>query len=471
VRLTKLICTLGPSSQGRVAELIEAGMDVARINCSHGRREDHDRLLNAVRDAAGGRRIGVMADLSGPKVRLGEVDGGETALEAAARFVLRSEGPMPGTAEGASTTHPGLSADLEPGDRVLLADGAVELRVVDTAGGDVVTEVVRGGPVRSRAGVNVPSERLSLPAITPKDEEDLRWALDARVDMVAQSFVRRAHDVRALVALMGRPRPTLVAKIETRPAVEDAQAILATADAVMVARGDLGAETALEEIPVIQKQLVATANRAATPAVVATQMLESMTSAPRPTRAEAGDVAGAVFDGADAILLSGETAIGAYPVEAARTAARILEVTETAGRQLPPVGTGTGRPGARGAAAGSSRGGAGPPGRGDGRGVLHAERADRAAPLGRSPWRAGLRVLGRSPRRGTDDASARRDAAGDGGARGHRRHDRGDGRRPPAGGPGRGRRPRGDGGLLAGRPHAREPSEGPSGRFALRRTR
>jgi pyruvate kinase len=338
VRLTKLICTLGPSSEGRVADLIEAGMDVARINCSHGRREDHDRLVTAVRDAAGGRRIGVMADLSGPKVRLGEVDGGETALEAAARFVLRSDGPMPGTAEGASTTYPGLAADLEPGDRVLLADGAVELRVVDTAGGDVVTEVVRGGQVRSRAGVNVPSERLSLPAITPKDEEDLRWALDARVDMVAQSFVRRAHDVRALAALMGRPRPTLVAKIETRPAVEDAQAILATADAVMVARGDLGAETALEEIPVIQKQLVATANRAATPAVVATQMLESMTSAPRPTRAEAGDVAGAVFDGADGILLSGETAIGAYPVEAARTAVRILEVAETAGANFLPWG-------------------------------------------------------------------------------------------------------------------------------------
>jgi pyruvate kinase len=339
VRLTKLVCTLGPASEGRVGELIDAGMDVARINCSHGRRADHDRLLAAVREAAaGGRRIGVMADLSGPKVRLGELEGDETTLETGARFVLRAEAAGAGTAEGASTTYPGLAQDLEPGDRVLLADGAVELRVVNVTGGGAVTEVVRGGSVRSRAGVNVPSERLGLPAITPKDEEDLRWALEAGVDMVAQSFVRRAYDVRALAALMGQHRPLLVAKIETRPAVEDAEAILAAADAVMVARGDLGAETAIEEIPVIQKQLVATANLAATPAVVATQMLESMTSAPRPTRAEAGDVAGAVFDGADAILLSGETAIGSYPVEATRTAARILESAETTGAEFLPSG-------------------------------------------------------------------------------------------------------------------------------------
>ena len=339
MRLTKLVCTLGPASEGRVGGLIDAGMDVARINCSHGRRADHDRLLAAVREAAaGGRRIGVMADLSGPKVRLGELEGDETTLETGARFVLRAEAAGAGTTEGASTTYPGLAQDLEPGDRVLLADGAVELRVVNVTGGGAVTEVVRGGSVRSRAGVNVPSERLGLPAITPKDEEDLRWALEAGVDMVAQSFVRRAYDVRALAALMGQHRPLLVAKIETRPAVEDAEAILAAADAVMVARGDLGAETAIEEIPVIQKQLVATANLAATPVVVATQMLESMTSAPRPTRAEAGDVAGAVFDGADAILLSGETAIGSYPVEATRTAARILESAETTGAEFLPSG-------------------------------------------------------------------------------------------------------------------------------------
>jgi pyruvate kinase len=186
--------------------------------------------------------------------------------------------------------------------------------------------------------VNVPSERLSIPAITPKDEEDLAWAVLAEVDMVAQSFVRAAFDVRALAGLIGDPRPVLVAKIETKPAVEDAAAIMRAADGVMVARGDLGVEMALEEIPLHQKRLVSLANRAAIPVVVATQMLESMTASPRPTRAEAGDVAGAVFDGADAIMLSGETAIGQYPVEAARTAARILQAAETAGAEFLPTG-------------------------------------------------------------------------------------------------------------------------------------
>jgi pyruvate kinase len=321
-----------------VGELIEAGMDVARINCSHGDRDDHDRLLRAVRSAVeeAGRTVGVMADLSGPKVRLREVEDGEITLETGARFVLRSAGG--GDPTGAATTHPGLAGELEPGDRVLLADGAAELRVLDAAGGEVVTEVVRGGTVRSRAGVNVPSERLGIPAITPKDEEDLAWAVRAGVDMVAQSFVRRAFDVRALSGLIGEPRPLVVAKIETKAAVEDAAAIMQAADGVIVARGDLGVETALEEIPVHQKRLVDMANRAAVPVVVATQMLESMLTAPRPTRAEAGDVAGAVFDGADAIMLSGETAIGDYPIEAARTAARILAAAQTTGAEFLPAG-------------------------------------------------------------------------------------------------------------------------------------
>jgi pyruvate kinase len=338
MRATKLVCTLGPASEERVADLVGAGMDVARINCSHGQREDHDRLLAAVRAAAdlAGAPIGVMADLSGPKIRLGDVRDGELTLEAGDRFVLRPDGV--GDTSSAATTHPGLAADLEPGDRVLLADGAVELRIVEEAGRTVVTEVVRGGIVRSRAGVNVPSERLSVPAITPKDEEDLRWALRAGVDMVAQSFVRHARDVRALSALCAEPRPVLVAKLETRAAVDDAGAILDAADAAIVARGDLGVEAALEEIPVFQKRLVALANAVARPVIVATQMLESMTRSPVPTRAEAQDVAQAVFDGADAILLSAETAIGDYPVEATRTAARILETAETKGAEFLPAG-------------------------------------------------------------------------------------------------------------------------------------
>jgi pyruvate kinase len=329
---TKLVCTLGPASADRVPELVAAGMSVARINLTHGGRDQHEALLRAVRSAAqeSGRPVGVMTDLSGPKVRLGELDGGEVLLRTGDRFVLRPRTLDGGDGTGAGVSHPDLGSDLEPGDRVLLADGAVELRVAET-GAEVVTDIVRGGPIRSRAGVNVPSERLSLPAITPKDEEDIRWMLRAGVDMVAQSFVRHDYDVRALAGLLGDPRPLLVAKVETRPAVDAAEAILESADAVMVARGDLGVETALEEIPVLQKRLVALASAMAKPAIIATQMLESMTRNPQPTRAEASDAAGAVFEGADAILLSAETAVGDHPVQAALTASRILEVAETQG--------------------------------------------------------------------------------------------------------------------------------------------
>ncbi len=339
MRATKLVCTLGPASEGKVPDLVAAGMDVARINLSHGTAEGRARMLEAVREASrsAGRDVGIMADLSGPKIRLGELADGETTLVTGSRFVLRADG-VRGDATGAATNYAELAQDLEPGDRILLADGAAELKVLELAGDDLVTEVVRGGPIRSRVGVNVPSEHLRLPAITPKDEEDLVWALGAEVDMIAQSFVRRAGDVRALQALCGEPRPLLIAKIETRGAVEDIDAILDGADAVMVARGDLGVEMALEEIPVIQKRLVAAANQVAKPVIIATQMLESMTRALRPTRAEVGDVAGAVFDAADAILLSAETAIGSYVTESAATAARILEVAETEGaRFLPPA--------------------------------------------------------------------------------------------------------------------------------------
>ena len=333
MRATKLVCTIGPASEGRLPELVAGGMDVARINCSHGSREDRDRYVAAVRDAAGaaGKAVGIMADLSGPKVRLLELQDGQVELPTGGRFVLRGETDGPGDVTSAATTYPGLAGDLEPGDRVLLADGAAALRVLESASGAVVTEVVRGGKVRSRAGVNVPSERLGLPAITPKDQEDLAWALGASVDMVAQSFVRTADDVASLLAMMPEPRPLLVAKIETSSAVTEAPAILGQADAIIVARGDLGVEASLEEIPVIQKKLIDQSRKAAVPVIIATQMLESMTASPRPTRAEASDVAGAVFEGADAILLSAETAIGSYPAEAAQTGARIVEVAETAG--------------------------------------------------------------------------------------------------------------------------------------------
>ncbi|HET9723115.1 MAG TPA: pyruvate kinase [Actinomycetota bacterium] len=329
-RRAKLVCTLGPATADRAAvmDLIGAGTDVFRVNLSHGDAEEHAALVATVRAAAedSGTEPAVMADLPGPKIRLGELGQEPVRLEAGSTFVLRADG-APGDATGASTTYAGLGRDVQAGDRILLADGAVEL-CVRQVGAEVVTDVVRSGSVRSGAGVNVPAERLSLPAITERDRASLTTALDMGVDLVAQSFVRSAADVIGLRALMGWREVPIVAKIETRPAVESIDAILAQADAIMVARGDLGVELPMEEIPVLQKELLRSARAVGRPAIVATQMLESMIHAPRPTRAEASDVANAVLDGADAIMLSGETAIGEYPVAAAAAAERIAAVAE-----------------------------------------------------------------------------------------------------------------------------------------------
>ncbi len=331
MRRIKLVCTLGPSTGTReaVRALAEAGADVLRVNLSHGEPEQHDELIGHVRAVADELdfELSVMTDLPGPKIRLGTVDPDPLRLEAGSRFVLRAEGG-PGDPEGAATTYPGLARDVRAGDRILLADGAVELTVVSTDGGQVLTEVVRSGGVRSGGGVNVPAERLGLPAITDRDREALGRALEAGTDLVAQSFVRAAADLTGLRALMGSRSVPIVAKIETRPAVDDFARIVEQADAVMVARGDLGVELPLEEIPILQKELLREARTAGKPVIVATQMLESMTRAPRPTRAEATDVANAVLDGTDAIMLSGETAIGEYPIEAAAAAVRIAEVAE-----------------------------------------------------------------------------------------------------------------------------------------------
>ncbi len=328
---TKLVCTLGPATATArdVLALAEAGCDVFRVNLSHGEPEEHAGSIARVREASDalGADLAVMTDLPGPKIRLGDLEQEPQRLETGGTFVLRS-GDVRGDATGAPTTHHGLADDLEPGDRILLSDGAVELEVVDADGPDVRTRVVRGGPIRSRAGVNVPAERLGLPAITDRDRACLEVALDSGVDLVAQSFVRSARDLVDLRELMGTRSTPIVAKIETRPAVDDFESVLEVADAVMVARGDLGVELPLEEIPVLQKELLRAARVAGTPAIVATQMLESMTRAPRPTRAEASDVANAVLDGTDAIMLSGETAIGEFPVEAALAAVRIARAAE-----------------------------------------------------------------------------------------------------------------------------------------------
>jgi pyruvate kinase len=336
-RRTKLVCTIGPASIDRVDELVAAGMDVARINFSHGTPVEHMRAAQRVREAATGadRAVAVLIDLSGPKIRLGDLDA-DVELEPGATFDLHPE-PWPhGGPDGAHVSR-ALTDELAPGDRILLADGAAELRVAST---DAVvhTEVVRGGTIRSNAGVNVPAERLTGPSLTEQDRSDIPRALALGIDYIAQSFVRRASDVAELRELLGPDGPPIIAKIETRPAIDDFDAICEAADAVMVARGDLGVELPYEEVPILQKQLVRRALERGVPTIVATQMLESMTASPRPTRAEASDVANAIFDGADAIMLSAETAIGQHPVLAVEAAVRIAELCATRGGEFLPAG-------------------------------------------------------------------------------------------------------------------------------------
>ncbi|MDP9302584.1 MAG: pyruvate kinase [Actinomycetota bacterium] len=330
---TKLVCTLGPASSTpkMVQGLVRAGASVFRLNFSHGTPQDHERLVALVRQAeeAAGRPLAVLVDLPGPKVRLGQLDPDPIVFRPGQRFELRPDGP--GDETGAPTTYPGLAGDLRPGDRVLLADGAVELSVEAVKDGAVRTRCVAGGVARSGQGVNVPAERLGLPAVTSRDRDGLARAFALEVDLIAQSFVRGPEDVRELRSLMGSRSLPIIAKIETRPAVEGVAGILEEADAIMIARGDLGVELPNEEIPLIQKELVRAARVAGKPAIVATQMLESMIHAPRPTRAETTDVANAVLDGADAVMLSGETAIGDYPFEAAATATTITSYAESRG--------------------------------------------------------------------------------------------------------------------------------------------
>jgi len=313
---------------------VRAGTTIFRINLSHGTPQDHARSAGLVRDAEaeGGVALAVLADLPGPKIRLGAMSPDPVRLTAGQRFQLRPQGT--GDQRGAATTYPDLAADVRAGDRVLLADGAVELTVASTADGLIETECVRGGFIGSQQGVNVPAERLGLPAITDRDRRALDEATAFGTDMIAQSFVRSASDVTALRDLIGDHETPIVAKIETAPAVRDFDAVVEAADAVMVARGDLGVELPMEDIPLIQKDLIRRTRVAGKPVIVATQMLESMIHAARPTRAEASDVANAVLDGADAIMLSGETAIGEYPFEAASAASRIARAADAGGRAV-----------------------------------------------------------------------------------------------------------------------------------------
>ena len=344
-RRAKIVCTLGPATDSldKVIELVEAGMNVARLNMSHGDHETHLRRLSWVRQAAEsvGRPIGVFADLQGPKIRLGKFPDGPQVLEEGDRFTITTE-DVPGTKERAGTTLHTLTNDVNPGDQILINDGAIELRALEVTDTDVVTEVIIGGRVSDHKGINLPGVAVSVPALTEKDAEDLVWALEHNVDMVALSFVRSARDVEDVHRIMdqhGRRIP-VIAKIEKPQAVRALRSIVGAFDGIMVARGDLGVELPLEQVPLVQKRAIELARRNAKPVIVATQVLESMIESPRPTRAEASDCANAILDGADAVMLSGETSVGKYPFEAVRTMARIVTNTEENGAdRILPLGT------------------------------------------------------------------------------------------------------------------------------------
>ena len=332
----RIVCTLGPASESpeAIRALLEAGMSVARLNFSHGTHESHAAIYRRVREAsdASGRAIGVLADLQGPKIRLGTFARGPVTLAAGAEFTITTE-PVAGDASRASTTYEALARDVRPGDALLIDDGLVRLEALATDGRAVRCRVVEGGEISDHKGINLPGVNVSVPPLTPKDIDDLRFALSLRVDLVALSFVRSAAHAAAARREMDAigARLPLIAKIEKPEAVQDLEAILDAFDGIMVARGDLGVEMALEQVPLVQKRAVTLARRRAKPVIVATQMLDSMIHHLRPTRAEASDVANAVLDGADALMLSGETSTGEHPVESVATMASIIAAAEEGG--------------------------------------------------------------------------------------------------------------------------------------------
>lgn len=334
LRRTKIIATLGPATATAetVESLVETGMDAARLNCAHETASSLPSRVRAVRRASRkhDRAVATLADLAGPKMRTGEVPEGGVELVAGARFVLTSR-KIEGSSEAVSTTYPQLARDVRPGDVILLDDGLLKLRVLRASDRDVETEVVVGGLLLSRKGLNLPGVPLSGPPLTVKDRADLKAAVAAGVDYLAVSFVQRARDigtVRGLLARLEREDLPIVAKIERPEALENLDDILAVSDGVMVARGDLGVETSSERVPIIQKWVLRQANSRGKIAITATQMLDSMISHPMPTRAEASDVANAILDGSDAVMLSGETSVGRYPIEAVRTLDRLASYTE-----------------------------------------------------------------------------------------------------------------------------------------------
>jgi len=345
MRRAKIVATLGPacSSYDQLRALIDAGVNIARINMSHGSYEVHEETYNNLKSAAAdaGKPVGVLADLQGPKIRLEKFENGPHLLEPGDIFKITVE-DTPGTKELVGTTFKGLVGDVEPGDTLLVDDGKVRLEAVSKDATTVTTKVVVGGMVSNNKGINLPGVAVSVPALSEKDEDDLRWALKLGVDYIALSFVRNAEDVirvREIMAEEGISKP-VIAKVEKPQAVDALEGIVDSFDGIMVARGDLGVELPPEQVPIVQKKAVEFARRWAKPVIVATQMLESMISSPVPTRAEVSDVANAVLDGADAVMLSGETSVGQYPIQTVEIMARILESTEEQGAdRIPPLGT------------------------------------------------------------------------------------------------------------------------------------
>lgn len=345
MRRAKIVATLGPatSSYENIRALIDAGVNVTRMNLSHGSYDVHEGVYANVRKAAADadKPIAVLVDLQGPKIRLGKFEDGPYELAEGDIFTITTEDVL-GTKELSSTTFKGLPADVSPGDFLLIDDGKVRVKVLETDGVRVKTEVIVAGPVSNNKGINLPGVAVNVPALSGKDEADLRWGLKLGADFIALSFVRNASDIERVHEIMNEEGITLpvIAKIEKPQAVDALEEIIDAFDGIMVARGDLGVELPLEAVPLVQKRAVELCRRMAKPVIVATQMLESMISSPVPTRAETSDVANAILDGADAVMLSGETSVGEYPEITVRTMARIVESTEEHGLdRIAPLGS------------------------------------------------------------------------------------------------------------------------------------
>ncbi len=342
MRRAKIVCTLGPASESTLVlrQLIDAGMDVARLNLSHADRTWHATMVERIRQvsAEAGPPVGILWDLSGPKLRVGRMQEGGVRLEPNEEVILTTR-PIVGHGNEIPVQYGHLPEHVRPGERILMDDGLLEVQVLGTAGTEIRARVIVGGTLGSNKGLNLPNASLAIPAITAKDREDLQFGLDLGVDWVAISFVRTANDVRELKQLIHEhapeaPATPVISKIEKPEAIANIDSLIDISDGIMVARGDLGIETSPEQVPVMQKEIIAKCNLVGKPVITATQMLESMIYSPRPTRAEASDVANAIFDGTDAVMLSGETAMGQYPVETVRTMSRIVQYSEQRMRAL-----------------------------------------------------------------------------------------------------------------------------------------